>query len=775
MERRTLTRRSFLAAGALFGAGMVAGCGNAGTTAPSQSDEKEMDRGVDLESDEVMEKMIEVDYSDAGTYTVALTEANLIKDNVVAKAPEEVTPMIAPASGNEMNRDISEVEMTAETGSNPASSTQAAPAAPAGESAMGEAAPSTEGQPAAEAQAAAEGAEGAAAGAAITVQPADQDQVVADAKAGSFAAVTREGVRVVYNAPLDVAEGEELKTEERIAPIASFSNDGTTITVSFANADAQEFCTTYYTIAIDSLASCAVVHASFPTQEVAAVDEQAQLAELEEYKPDFSKSDIKPPEGVEISGGQITITSAAPEPVVAALEGDPALAEGEMSRDAAGDKEKGKWDDYDAVSQYTPEYLSFVSSDAAKVAEYGKPFYDIVKGYSTGDLASTLSGTLGVLKMCGIGKGSGGVSNEQILAEVKALRADVDDLRGLTGAMFKKLDEAVQAIYAGNLNTFDDAVTALSTCGNVAEDMLRAAHKIAVEQGKEVPGENATPEEEHAYYDTLVEIAFSQEDQHKKAFRSFKTNFEKLDTNFILVAGELAKAVNFNPLYTYKKYWDTYFNFETQSWWLCQAYRSNIEYQLKRAYALLTVYYNIGDPTMSEDERTHDSYAGNLAKALSGMQNVPMSKSRDDVRWTHKDVNVYSGTLQRTIRRMNYTEGDFAGGPRMEKSVAMRLVEKLHGRTLFEDLDLSGLNCQGNNGGYMVTNTPTTEDYGEPWGYAYRAGIGFNANRKGSGDIHHDILDWNGEWHSDVKTYKKVKDWYGHTQHEYDLVFFCFA
>ena len=706
---------------------------------------------------------------------MALTEANLIKDNVVAKAPEEVTPMIAPASGNEMNRDISEVEMTAETGNNQASSTQAAPAAPAGEAAMGEAAPSTEGQPAtAEGQAAAEGAEGAAAGAAITVQPADQDQVVADAKAGSFAAVTREGVRVAYNAPLAGAEGEELKTEERIAPITPFSNDGTTITVSFANADAQELKTTYYTIAIDSLASCAVVHASFPTQEVADVDEQAQLAELEEYKPDFSKSDIKPPEGVEISGGQITITSAAPEPVVAALEGDPALAEGEMSRDAAGDKEKSKWDDYDALTQYTPEYLSFVSSDAAKVAEYGKPFYDIVKGYSTGDLAPTLSGTLGVLKMCGIGKGSGGVTNEQLLAEIKALRADVDDLRGLTGAMFKKLDEAVQAIYAGNLNIFDDAVTALSTCGNVAENMLRAAHKIAVEQGKEVPGENATPEEEHAYYDTLVEIAFSQEDQHKKAFRSFKTNFEKLDTNFILVAGELAKPANFNPLYTYKKYWDTYFNFETQSWWLCQAYRSNIEYQLKRAYALLTVYYNIGDPTMSEDERTHDSYAGDLARALSGMQNIPVGLNPDDIAWgAGSDVNIYSGTLQRTIRTIQYTYDTFTGGPSMTKSVAMKLVEKCHGRTLEHDFDLAGLHKVGSMDGFAVNDKPTTKDYDSTWTDGFRHhGLGFNPNKKGTGDIRHDILDWNGEWHSDVKSYSYGKDWYGHTQSRYDLVFF---
>ena len=729
---RTLSRRSFLAAGALFGAGVVAGCGNAG----QGSSGEEMDRAIDLESAEVLEKMVEVDYSDAGAYTVSFTEANLIKDATVEKAPEEITPMIAPASGEEVARDISEVALPADAGE---------------------------------------------AAATLTVQSADQDQVVADAKAGSFAAVTREGVRVVYNAPLGEgeakAEGEELKTEERIAPIASFSNDGSTITVSFANADAQQFETTYYTIAIDSLSSCAVVHASFPTQEVAAVDEQAQLAELEEYKPDFSKSDVQPPEGVEISGGQITITADAPEVVADALEGDPALAEGEMSRDAASDKkEEDKWKDFDAISQYTPEYLSFVSDDAAKVVGYGEPFYNIIKGYSTGDLASTLGGTLGVLKMCGIGKGSSaGVTNEQILAEIKALRADVNDLRGLTAAMFRELDEAVQAIYAGNLETFDNAVAALSTCGNVAEDMLRAAHKIALEQGLEAPGEDATPEEEHAYYDTLVEIAFGQEDAHKKAFRGFKSNFEKLDTNFTLVAGEMAKAANFNPLTTYKKYWDTYFNYETQSWWLCQAYRSNIEYQLKRAYALLTVYYNIGDPTMSEDERTHDSYAGNLARALSGMQNVPMPKSRDDVRWTQMDVNVYSGTFQRTIRRMNYTEGDFAGGPQMSKSVAMRLVEKLHGRTLFEDLDLSGLNCQGNNGGYKVTNTPTTKDYGEPWGCVYRAGIGFNANRKGSSDIHHDILDWNGEWHSDVKTYRRVKDWYGHTQLEYDLVFFCFA
>ena len=775
MERRTLTRRSFLAAGALFGAGMVAGCGNAGTTAPSQSDEKEMDRGVDLESDEVMEKMIEVDYSDAGTYTVALTEANLIKDNVVAKAPEEVTPMIAPASGNEMNRDISEVEMTAETGSNPASSTQAAPAAPAGEAAMGEAAPSTEGQPAAEAQAAAEGAEGAAAGAAITVQPADQDQVVADAKAGSFAAVTREGVRVVYNAPLDVAEGEELKTEERIAPIASFSNDGTTITVSFANADAKELKTTYYTVAIDSLASCAVVHASFPTQEVASVDYDAQVAQID-YKPDFTDADVTLPEGVTLEEGKMVLAKDAAKPVVAALEGDPVLAEGEMSRDGGGDKDDDKWKNYDAVSQYMPEYLSFVSKDAAKVAEYGQPFYDVIKGVSTGDLASTLGGTLGVLKLCGIGKGSGGVSNEQILAEVRALRADVDDLRGLTAAMSEQLDKVAAQSYANGLQTFDNAVNALSVNGDIAEDMLQVLQEILLEEGVEAPGDDATAADEHTYSKALIKRGRELERSDEPDFFNFNHAFTALEDNFILVTGELKKPANFNPLTTYKNYWDTYFNYETQAWWLRQAYRSNIEYQLKRTYALLSMYYNIGDPA-SKRASTHDTLAGNLASALDGMQNIPVGLNPDDIKkGQESDLNIYSGTLQRTIRTIQYTTNTFTGGPRLEKSVAMKLVEKCHGRTLEHDFDLAGLHKVGSMGGFAVNDRPTTKNYDSTWTDGFRHhGLGFNPNKKGTGDIRHDILDWNGEWHSDVKSYKYDKDWYGHTQSNYELVYFVFA
>jgi len=87
-------------------------------------------------------------------------------------------------------------------------------------------------------------------GTAFVVRPIEEDEVVESAATGSFAAVTRDDVRVVYNAPV-IGEDESVEYEERIAPIASFSNDGTTITVSFANADVEEFFMYFYTIAVD--------------------------------------------------------------------------------------------------------------------------------------------------------------------------------------------------------------------------------------------------------------------------------------------------------------------------------------------------------------------------------------------------------------------------------------------------------------------------------------------------------------------------------------------
>lgn len=118
IDRHVLTRRSLLATGIALSAGLVAGCATKGEggTDDLATDDLGRDAGAvgEGETDEVMDKVIPVEYNEAGTYTVSFTEADLLRDEVVSEAQREVTadsapeiaPEIAPASGEEMTRDI---------------------------------------------------------------------------------------------------------------------------------------------------------------------------------------------------------------------------------------------------------------------------------------------------------------------------------------------------------------------------------------------------------------------------------------------------------------------------------------------------------------------------------------------------------------------------------------------------------------------------------------------------------------------------------------------
>jgi hypothetical protein len=48
-----------------------------------------------------------------------------------------------------------------------------------------------------------------------------------------------------------------------------------------------------------------------------------------------------------------------------------------------------------------------------------------------------------------------------------------------------------------------------------------------------------------------------------------------------------------SPFYYYDQIWTMYFNYETQPYYLRKAYRTNVEFQIKNAYNLLAVRYNL--------------------------------------------------------------------------------------------------------------------------------------------------------------------------------------
>ena len=582
-----------------------------------------------------------------------------------------------------------------------------------------------------------------------------------------FAALTQNDIKVLYNAP--TADGDSL--EEREAIVDSFDNDGTTITVSFTDPDAGEFMPYFYTVAAGDLGN-AIYQVVTPAITEPFEGEAGVEPELRTYEPNFTNEDIALPQGLEATDEGIVLTDEATDQVVSVVEGEPGLVE-DMTRDgnekSYAEYRKGDkfWNNFDAVVNYTVDDLAFVSKEASGVAAYGQAFYQVFKGVYLGNVGSFMQGATGFLKLLGIvDQGSAGVTNEEIKEEIESLREDVAELRLLTSTMFDELDKNTKQTYANGLQTFDNALFALNTNATLAENLFQNGYELAKEKGLTIPAEGAPAEEEHAFNDELVALMKAEENAGNSKFRDFSQIITDLRQNFTAVAGELSKSPEFNPLTTYKEYWNTYFNYESQSWWLRQAYQANAEYQLKRSFSTLAVYYNIGGTSGG----TYDQIAKDLLTALTGMDGVPLGPIPTEIKPHGRRISVYSSTLNRTITtvtlRLGSNPGN-AGEPKFTVETLQRIVAKCHGRTIKEDMQLAGIWSDDPWDRFDSGGTDAS-DYGH--------GLGFNTSGNTS-KCYASLIDWKGNVYEKTQTYNKwatFRGYDGQNQRRVCYVYFTY-
>jgi hypothetical protein len=693
---------------------------------PRDVDGEEMTRdATELQADDGT-NVLSVDYNEEGSYTVSFAESDLVTyDDAISIAPE----VAAKGADEEMARGIASEESTDQALVVEEDSAQ-------------------DGQ--SEVLADDEGLEvlGDAESAELPEDAEQGAEPVANSgtdAASSFAALTQDDIKVLYNAPTD--DGTSLV--EREATVDAFVNDGTTVTVSFTNPQAGELVTYFYTVVAGNLGN-AVFEVVRPAITEPFEGEIGAEPELPDYKPDFTNEDIALPEGLEATSEGIVLTDEATDQVVAVVEDEPGLVE-DMTREAKeksyAEYRKGDkfWNNFDAVVNYTVDDLAFVSKEASHVASYGQAFYRIFKGVYLGNVGTFMQGATGLLKLLGIvDDGPEGVTNEDIKAEIEELRADVAELRLLTAAMYDELDKNTKQTYANGLQTFDNALFALNTNAVLAENIFQNGYELAEKKGLSIPAEDATAEEEHEFHDQLVMLMKAEESAGNSKFRDFSQIITNLRENFTCVAGELSKTPEFNPLTTYKGYWNTYFNYESQSWWLRQAYQANAEYQVKRAFTILAVYYNIGGTSGS----TYDQLAKDLLTALTGMDKVPLGPVPTSINCQRgARISVYSGTLNRTISSVSLRLGSESGNfmePKFPTEALQRMMTKCHGRTLKQDMQLAGL--WSNHPGDRFDTGGGDSDYGH--------GLGFNTTGNGSKN-YVTLIDWNGQIHTNTQTYNK--------------------
>ncbi len=453
------------------------------------------------------------------------------------------------------------------------------------------------------------------------------------------------------------------------------------------------------------------------------------------YKCDFKNKDIAIPEGTKLTDNGLEVTDKADATVKNVLDIEkqlPAIisragdendsAEVKYMKETAAKQVKYK--NYDAIASYTSQLAKQMDSDLAMVVDFGTSVYGMVRAYYTGDITAAISGITGMLGMFGIG-GSSGVTNEQILSAIQDLSLQVQDLRLLTMAMSAQLDETTKQAYRNGLQPFDNAMIALDTDAEILQRMLVTGAKLLAEQGTPAPAEGASAEEEQAY--TAKLIAFIQENESTNPdLKDFTKTMDDLKQNYVNVAGELGKAKDFSPLTAYDNYWNLYFNFESQGYSLRAAYRANAEFEIKRAYSLISLYYNIGTGNTAV---TYQEYGQLLANALTAIEENGPGISPEAA---SQQESMYCYGLEKNVKSIevvnNPLDFDYDKTKVGERQLSQYLG-RMHGRTPQQDLELAGLWKDD----YLHGASKDTK------------GLAYNYYREDGTKIKADIITWDGE------------------------------
>ena len=481
------------------------------------------------------------------------------------------------------------------------------------------------------------------------------------------------------------------------------------------------------------------------------------------YKCDFTNKDIAIPKGTKLTDNGLEVTDKADAtvknvldiekqlPAIIARDGEEPSPELKYMQET--NAKKLRWNNYNAVADYTAETANQIDPTFGKVTEFGKDVFNLARAYYTGDVSAAISGVSGVLNMFGIFGSGGGVSNEQILMEVQKVYSavqdvalDVKDLQGLTSAMSMQLDETTMQAYRNGLQPFDNAMVALDTDAEILQQMLVTGAVELQKQGINPPAENATDQERQEYIGKLIATIEEQQNTNLN-LKNFDGYMNDLFNNYTLVTGELSKTNDFSPLTAYDNYWNMYFNWESQGYALREAYRGNAEYQVKRAYALIALYYNIGAEGTAV---TYQKYGQLLNDALTQIEQNGPGISPQVVADNWQEVSygedyqlklengLYSGTFNKRMYELYYcNEPDIGEGTKNGVNVSTGLVEKyvskLHGKTLTDDLLLAGID----------TYTKFTD------------GLVFDIVKKSKTKVKADLITWDGKLLKDATITQK--------------------
>ena len=327
--------------------------------------------------------------------------------------------------------------------------------------------------------------------------------------------------------------------------------------------------------------------------------------------------------------------------------------------------------------------------------KYGKSLYTTISSAVSGKWGSAFSGAVSFLKLVGVlDAGPAEVTNAD-------LKKEIVDTQKMISAMSEKLDANIKQTYQNRLVPFETAMGVLDTDCSLIEAKLKIARDELEKQGvfpyvitntSAQETREFTDEEASEYTKQLIAYCEAQEEAKNSAFKKFTATMDELEAKYKEVAAEAAKVEASSPFYAYDSYWDMYFNFHSQSYFLRAGYYANCETLLKRAYNLLALYYNI-----PANQESYQALTDKFNAAVTAIESRELGRDPSVAYsiWDGRGESIYtcprtySPTLKGSYRGLCRSNTLDSWG--YSDSQISEYLKRLHGKSIEYDLRSAGL------------------------------------------------------------------------------------
>lgn len=366
---------------------------------------------------------------------------------------------------------------------------------------------------------------------------------------------------------------------------------------------------------------------------------------------------------------------------------------------------------------------------------YGKSLYTTISSAVSGKWGAAFSGAMSFLKLVGIADaGANEITNEDLKKEIVATQKMISD-------MSEKLDANIKQTYQNRLVPFETAMGVLDTDCSLIEAKLKIARDELEKQDvlpyvitgtsywrdgtKTYETRELTDEEASEYSKQLIAYCEAQEEAKNSAFKKFTATMDELEAKYKEVAAEAAKVEASSPFYAYDSYWDMYFNFHSQSYFLRAGYYASCESLLKRAYNLLALYYNI-----PANQESYQALTDKFNSAITAIESRELGRDpsygysiyeRPDTGSIYECPFTYSPTLKGSYRGLNRSTDFGLDAWGYSDSQISDYISRLHGKSIEYDLRSAGLFQSINDDDVTTDNTIGLAFKGEWYETGYRS------------------------------------------------------